>query len=123
MYNKDPQLRCAGEQIEYTREMLEEYIKCKEDVIYFAEHYFRIISEKGEHLIELREYQKRMIRAMVGGDGDPRPYIACVAARQIGKCCNYDTNIKIRNKKTGEVIELSIGDFYRKIFTVFSKLT
>lgn len=119
MYAKDPGLRCAGEQIEYTREMLEEYIKCKEDVIYFAEHYFRIISEKGEHLIELREYQKRMIRAMVGGDGDPRPYIACVAARQIGKCLGYDTKVKIRNKRTGEIVEVKIGNF----FDTSSKLT
>lgn len=123
MYNKDPQLRCAGEQIEYTREMLEEYIKCKEDVIYFAEHYFRIISEKGEHKIELREYQKRMLKAIIGNDSDERKHCAILAARQIGKCCNYDTKIRIRNKKTGEVIELSIGDFYKKIFTVFSKLT
>lgn len=85
MFDKDPCLRGAGETIVYTKEMIQEYIRCKEDIIYFAEHYFKIISSKGEHCIELYEYQKRMLKAMVGGDGDPRPYVACVAARQIGK--------------------------------------
>ena len=119
MYDKDTNLRAEGETIEYTKEMIQEYIKCKEDIIYFAEHYFKIISSKGEHCIELYDYQKRMLKAMVGGDGDPRPYVACVAARQIGKCCDYSSKIKIRNKKTDEVIELSIGDFHKKIAQFF----
>lgn len=122
MFDKDPSLRAEGESIEYTKEMIQEYIRCKEDIIYFAEHYFKIISHKGEHCIELRDYQKRMLKAMTGGDGDPRPYVACVAARQIGKCLNYDMITKVRNKKTGEIIEIKIGDFLNKIKTI-SNLT
>ena len=85
MYNKDPKLRAEGEQIEYSPEMVNEYIRCKEDIIYFAEHYFKIVNAGKEQCIVLHEYQKRMLRAMVGGDGDTRPYVAAVAARQIGK--------------------------------------
>lgn len=114
MYDKDPQLRAAGEKIEYTPEMVQEYIRCQEDIIYFAENYFKIVSHKGEHCIELYEYQKRMLKAMVGGDDDPRPYVACVAARQIGKCF-FDGTIKVRNKKTGEIKEVKVDDFYKTI--------
>jgi hypothetical protein len=85
MYDKNPRLRCEGESIEYTKEMIQEYVRCKEDIIYFAEKYFKIISFKGEHSIELRDYQKRMLKAMVGGDDDPRPHCAVNASRQIGK--------------------------------------
>lgn len=29
-----------------------------------------------------------------------------------GKCVDINTKIKLRNKKTGEIIETTIGDFY-----------
>lgn len=29
-----------------------------------------------------------------------------------GKCCCINTNIKVRNKKTGEITELTIGELY-----------
>ena len=118
MFDKDPQLRAEGEQIEYTKEMIQEYIRCKEDIVYFAEKYFKIVSYKGEHCIELREYQKRMLKAMIGGDGDERQHVACVAARQIGKCHGKDTKIKIRNKKTGVIEEIKTEDFYNKIMSI-----
>lgn len=115
MYAKDPHLRAEGEQIEYTPEMIDEYVKCKEDIIYFAEKYFKIVSSDGEHFIHLREYQKRMLKAMVGGDGDPRPYVAMVASRQIGKCVDYKTRIVLKNRFTNEIINTRIGEFFDKI--------
>lgn len=30
----------------------------------------------------------------------------------MGKCCEKNTTIKIRNKKTGEISEISFNDFY-----------
>ena len=75
----------AGEEIEYTKEMIEEYIRCKEDIFYFAEKYFYIISlDDGRVLIPLREYQKRMLKAFVEPSNDRRNLIVC-SARQIGK--------------------------------------
>lgn len=59
-------LRSAGEKIEYTPEQLEELIRCERDIIYFANKYFFIKSiDLGETLIPLREYQKRMLKAMI----------------------------------------------------------
>jgi hypothetical protein len=33
----------------------------------------------------------------------------------VGKCICHDTVIKIRSKKTGEIIELTVGEFYGNI--------
>lgn len=35
--------------------------------------------------------------------------------QNIGKCLHHDTLICIRNKKTGEVKKISIGDFYKSV--------
>jgi len=63
-YRGNTSLKKPGAKIEFTPELIEEYIKCKNDVIYFAENYFKIITEKGLELIRLRDYQKEMIRSM-----------------------------------------------------------
>ena len=45
-----------------TSEQLVEIIKCKRDVKYFANNYYKVVSnEKGEHVIHLREFQMRML--------------------------------------------------------------
>lgn len=31
----------------------------------------------------------------------------------VGKCCQYDTIISVRNKKTGEIKKVKIGDFFK----------
>lgn len=38
-----------------------------------------------------------------------------LAPTSVGKCCVYNTKIKIKNKKTGEIKEILIGDFFEKI--------
>lgn len=36
-------------------------------------------------------------------------------ANGVGKCVSYDTLINIRNKKTGEIISIKIGELYEKM--------
>ena len=36
-------LKKIGEQIEFTPEMLKEYMKCAQDPVYFAENYIKIV--------------------------------------------------------------------------------
>jgi hypothetical protein len=115
MYNGNPGIRKAGEQIEYTDELIQEYIKCKEDIIHFAEKYFYIISiDKGKHLIELYDYQKKILKACTDTPED-KQHLICKIFRQAGKCVHKNSKIKIRNKKTNEIKEISIEDFYTKI--------
>ena len=74
-------LRGIDEKIEYTPEIIREYIRCRDDIIYFAEHYVKIISiDEGEILIPLRAYQKRILTAFTSGNK-----FIILAPRQIGK--------------------------------------
>lgn len=68
-------------QIEFTPEMVEEYMKCSNDIIYFAEKYVQIVHiDRGLIPIEMYDYQKDIIHKFVNG----RWTIVCTS-RQAGK--------------------------------------
>ncbi len=80
-FKSNPNLRPLGAEIEYTEEMLDEYVRCKIDPIYFISHYVKVVHpDRGIVLMELYEYQERMIRTY----HDNRLSIA-MTARQMGK--------------------------------------
>jgi hypothetical protein len=80
-YRGSKHVPVAGAQYEFTADMVEELRKCKEDVIYFAENFFHIISlDRGKEKITLYEAQKRVLRSFVAD----RNVIVC-SSRQIGK--------------------------------------
>lgn len=60
MYRQDPELRSEEEEINLTYGQIQEYIKCKNDITYFAK-YFYITSADGFKPIELRKYQKKVL--------------------------------------------------------------
>lgn len=64
-----------------TSEQLAEVIKCKKDIIYFAEKYYKVVSnEKGEHVIQLRDFQKRLLLHFTGNR-----HVVVMSGRQSGK--------------------------------------
>jgi hypothetical protein len=64
MYLGNPNLPSAEAKFEYTPEMAEEFLKCKDDILYFAENYFYIIEpDLGKILIPLLPYQRRLLKA------------------------------------------------------------
>ena len=64
-YNSNPNLKSVGVAVEYTPDQLQEYIKCKEDPIYFIKKYVKIISlDRGLVPFELYDYQVRFITAL-----------------------------------------------------------
>lgn len=80
-FRNNPQLRPAGAQLSYTKEMVQEWIKCRDDPIYFIEHYVHVVHpDRGVVLMKLHEYQKRMILAY----HENRRVIG-MTARQMGK--------------------------------------
>lgn len=105
-------LKAANEIImispEQARYYAEEIKRCKDDIIHFAENWFYIISYRGKEKIKLYEKQKEMVRSFINN-----PFTICLAARQSGKCVSYNTSIIIRNKKTNDIENISIGDFYK----------
>lgn len=85
MYLGNKCLRAAGEKIAMTEKDIEEYIKCKDDIIYFAETYFYAQTiDKGRTLIKLWEYQKKALKAMISPPNGKR-HICLMANRQSGK--------------------------------------
>lgn len=89
-YNGSVTLKRAGVEINWTSEMVQEYIKCKNDIIYFAEKYFKIIGEDGLKNIKLRGFQKEFIEAMQNN----RFVISC-CGRQQGKCSTFNSIISV----------------------------
>lgn len=80
-YRSDPNLRPAGAVIEYSNHMVQEYLKCRQDPIYFIETYCKVIHvDRGLCPFILYDYQKRMIDAYVN-----HKQIVTMASRQLGK--------------------------------------
>ena len=78
-------IRVHGEQMEYTPEMIQEYIRCKEDIIYFAEKYFHIVTlDTGKQIIKLWDFQKKLLAAMMNPPSDKR-HLCVLSARQSAK--------------------------------------
>lgn len=85
MFLGNASLRKKGEKIDYSQEMINELIKCKQDIVYFAENYFYIVTgKKGKSKIELYEWQKKVLKAFVETPDEKRHCIVKIA-RQSGK--------------------------------------
>lgn len=88
-YLNNPNLPASDSQFEYTAEMATSLKKCANNILYFAENYFHIVSlDEGKQCIELHLCQKRVLRKM----RDNRFFIL-LASRQIGKALALDTPI------------------------------
>lgn len=79
-YLGNKQLKGAGVKINWTPELIEEYLKCKNDPVYFTEKYVKIITEDGIVPFIMRDYQKEMIVSFV-----ENRYNMALCARQSGK--------------------------------------
>jgi len=109
-YQGNEDLKRKGVNLEYTPEQVAEVTKCFKDINYFLSNYVYIISlDKGKVLFEPYEFQKEMLQTFK----ESRFSVANLG-RQLGKCCSKDINIHVRNKKTGDVYEQSIGEFYQQ---------
>lgn len=63
-YLNNPNLPTANSGYEYTPEMVRAIQKCKEDIIYFAEHFFYINGINGKEIIKLFDKQKEILRTI-----------------------------------------------------------
>ena len=107
-YLGNPNVKKGGVKQKWTEEEITEYIKCSKDPIYFIENYVKILSlDEGMVPFILRDYQKDMISHF-----NEHRYTICLSSRQSGKCHGINTIVKLRNKKTGEIREITIGEFY-----------
>jgi hypothetical protein len=81
----NPSLRSAGEKVSMTPEQIQEYIKCKDDIIYFAETFFMIQTiDEGRKIIKLWDFQKKLLKAMKDPPNHTK-HICLLSSRQLGK--------------------------------------
>jgi hypothetical protein len=80
-HHGNPNLKGAGVKIKWTKELLEEYARCKADPVYFCEKYMKIVHvDRGLIPIVLYPYQKNMIESMAFNR-----FTIVATARQAGK--------------------------------------
>lgn len=109
-YNGNASLKRLGVEISYTKEQVAEIVKCSEDPIYFIKNYVKIVNvDKGLIPFDMWPFQENMVNTFHNNR-------FCIAKmpRQVGKCLQLNTPIRLRNKRTGEIIEMTIGEFYEQ---------
>jgi len=110
-YRGSSNLKKANTIIPWSEERIAELQKCADDPIYFAENYMQVVHvDRGLEQIVLYPYQRDIITSVHEENA-----VVAECARQSGKCVKFDTLINICNKTTGEIMRISIGDFYEFI--------
>ena len=88
VYLGNPNLKKANTQIQFTEEQIIEFLKCKEDPVYFARNYIKIVSlDHGLVPFEMYPFQEKLIQNF----HDNR-FNICKMPRQTGKsttCVSY----------------------------------
>jgi len=80
-YRDNPNLKRAGVKLNYSKEQIDEYIKCSKDPIYFAKKYIRIVNvDKGLMPFEMWGFQEKMLQTFT----DNR-FVITKCPRQVGK--------------------------------------
>ncbi len=104
-------LKRANVTNEFTQEQLIELARCAADPVYFARNYIKIVNvDDGLVPFNMWPFQEKMLRTF-----HENRFSICKLPRQSGKCFSLNTKVKVKNKLTGEILELTIGEFYEKI--------
>ena len=62
VYLGNPNLKKAGTPIQFTKKQINEWVKCKQDPIYFATHYIKIINlDEGLVPFDMYDFQKKIL--------------------------------------------------------------
>jgi hypothetical protein len=88
VYLGNPNLKRANTQIQFTEEQVVEFLKCKDDPVYFALNYIKIVSlDEGEVPFKMYPFQEKLVRRF-----HENRFNICKMPRQTGKsttCVSY----------------------------------
>ena len=117
-FNNLEGVRRKGIKFAMTPEEIQEYIRCKLSVYYFAEHYCKIKLEDGTiGQMTLRDYQKNIIKLYT-----ENRYSILMASRQIGKCSTFTSSLTIKDENEN-IYKIPIGILYYNAIKKFRSLT
>ena len=96
VYLGNPLLKKANTPIEFTQEQIEEYLKCREDPVYFAQNYVKIVTlDYGLQPFKTYDFQEKLINNFHNNR-----FNICKMPRQTGKsttCVSYLLHYAIFN--------------------------
>lgn len=101
------QVKQAGVQLDYSQEHIAELLKCKKSFNYFSKYFYIVNKDKGRMRVQLYDFQFQLLNHMVNNR-----FSCSLLPRQSGKCVSSDTKYNIRNKKTGEIRQISAEEFH-----------
>lgn len=129
------ELKAAELLYQLTPEEIDEFHRCSNDIIYFVEKYCRFLTDKGRRLVKLRDYQKKILKALaeehyiesIEEYGPKNRNVITLASRQIGKtttisaffswymCFHNDRNLAIlaNKEKTAFEIVSKVTDVFK----------
>lgn len=112
-------IRKAGLKFAATKKESTEWAKCSLDVNYFAETYVHIKREDGTvGNMKLRDYQKDIIDLYT-----KNRFSILMASRQMGKCVSFTTEVTIRDNRTHQIKDITMGELYYMAVKMERKLT
>ena len=81
VYLGNPLLKKANTKIEFTQEQIQEFIKCKNDPVYFARNYLKIVSvDEGLVNFNMYKFQEKLVKRF-----HKNRFNICLMPRQTGK--------------------------------------
>jgi len=105
VYLGNPLLKKANTPIEFTQEQIEEFIKCKDDPVYFAKNYVKIVTlDHGLQPFKMYPFQEKLVNRF-----HEHRFNICKMPRQTGKALSLDTPIPTPNGWT-TMGDLKVGD-------------
>ena len=107
-YKNNVKLKNPRYKIGMTSEQLLELEKIYFEPIYFIRNYMKIVTlDDVIQNFDLYPYQEEFINGCMN-----ERFVISMMARQMGKCVTGDTKIKLRNKKSKQVIGTTFDEFY-----------
>lgn len=85
-FDGNPNLRGKNTKLPWTKDHVEEWVRCSNDIHYFAENYYYILNlDEGMQKVKLRDYQKELITKF-----DENRFNIVLASRQCGKSTSFE---------------------------------
>ena len=85
IYLGNPNLKKANTSVEFSQEDIQEYLKCKNDPVYFAKNYVKIVSlDEGLVPFNMYDFQEKLIRNF-----HEQRFNICKMPRQTGKSTTW----------------------------------
>lgn len=104
-------IKPGNRQESYTEHQIQELVKCMDPddgYMYFAKNYAYIQHPtKGKVKFEPYPFQIGLLEAYHN-----HRYSCNLLSRQTGKCLEKDTTVNLKNKNTGEVIQMTVEEFF-----------